>query len=292
MKKQIPILALLICCMIWGSTFVVIKNVSSVIDPYLLSTLRNGIAALILFLYILVSKNNECLKNKDSIKKGFIIGLFLAGIYIVQTIGLKFTSSNHSAFITSSAVIIVPLILVILGKYKITKQQIISISIIVVGIYFLTNSNLGGKYNIGDIITFIGAFICAGHIILSGIFVRKTDFLSLVFYQFLFGSVLSLIALGMHSGGNEIQFEKGFIRELLYLGVVGTFFCFFVTVWAQKYVSTIYTMMIFSLEPVFASITSYVFKGEIFTQTEIYGAIGIFTGLIFYSIPSKKVTNQ
>ena len=292
MKKQIPILALLICCMIWGSTFVVIKNVSTVIDPYLLSTLRNGIAAIILFLYILLSKNIECLKNKKSIKEGFVLGLFLAGIYIVQTIGLQFTSSNHSAFITSSAVIIVPLILVILGRHQITKQQILSISIIVIGIYLLTNVGASGEYNIGDVITFIGAFICAGHIILSGIYVRKTEFLSLVFYQFLFGAILSLVALQINSGGKEIQFENGFLREILYLGIVGTFFCFFVTVWAQKYVSTIFTMMIFSLEPVFASISSYIYNGEIFTQIEIYGAIGIFIGLIIYSIPTKTITNQ
>lgn len=292
MKKQIPILALLICCMIWGSTFVVIKNVSSVIDPYLLSTLRNGIAAIILFIYLLLSKNKECLKNKKSIREGVVLGFFLAGIYIVQTIGLQFTSSNHSAFITSSAVIIVPLILVILGRHKITKQQIISISIIVVGIYFLTNTGKTGEYNIGDTITFIGAFICAGHIILSGIYVRKTEFISLVFYQFLFGALISIIALFINSRGREIQYESGFIREILYLGIVGTFFCFFVTVWAQKYVSTIFTMMIFSLEPVFASISSYIYNGETFTQIEVYGALGIFIGLIIYSIPAKKITDQ
>ncbi len=291
MKKQIPILALLVCCMIWGSTFVIIKNVSTEIDPYLLSTFRNGIATFILLMYIFISRKKELLKNKKSIKKGFILGFFLAGIYIVQTIGLKFTSSNHSAFITSSAVIIVPLILVIFGKHKITKQQIISISVIVVGLYFLTNIGTTNTYNTGDIITFIGAFVCAIHIILSGIYVRKTDFLSLVFYQFLFGTIVSLVALGLNSRGNVIQFETGFLREILYLGIVGTFFCFFVTVWAQKYVSTIFTMMIFSLEPVFASISSYIYNGEIFTQIEVYGAICIFLGLIFYSIPSKRVSN-
>lgn len=288
MKKQIPILALLICCMIWGSTFVVIKNVSSKMDPFLLSTFRNGIAVLILLPYILLSKKTACLKNKKSVKDGFIIGFFLAGIYIVQTIGMIFTTSNHSAFITSSAVIIVPVLLVLFRKHKITLQQIISILIITIGLYFLTNTKQKEEYNIGDIITFIGAFICAAHIIFSGIFVKKTDFLSLVFYQFVFAGIISFIGLLINIKGLEIHFENGYLLEILYLGAIGTFFCFFVTVWAQKYISTIYAMMIFSLEPVFASISSYVYSGELFTQLEIYGAMGIFLGLIFYNIPLKK----
>ncbi len=290
MKKWIPILALIICCMIWGSTFVVIKNVSTKLNPYLLSTFRNGIAVLILFVLIVLSKKSECLKNKLSIKYGFVTGLFLAGIYVVQTTGLQFTSSNHSAFITSSAVIIVPIILILFRRHKITIQQIISISVIMCGLYFLTNAGTQNEYNIGDIITFIGAFICAVHIILSGIYVRKTELLSLVFYQFLFAAILSFIGLIIHTQGGEIQFEKGYLKEILYLGMIGTLFCFFVTVWAQKYINTIFTMMIFSLEPVFASITSYLYSGEIFTKIEIYGAIGIFFGLIIYSIPLKKRT--
>ncbi len=288
MKSRIPILALLICCMIWGSTFVVIKNVSSKIDPYLLSTFRNGIAVIILLSYILISKKSACLKNRKSVKEGFIIGFLLAAIYVVQTIGMKYTSSNHSAFITSSAVVIVPILLVLFRKHKINIQQIVSIIIICCGLYYLTNSGTQSEYNIGDIITFVGAFICAAHIIFSGIFVKGTDFLSLVFYQFLFAGLISVIGLFLNLKGLTFQFEKGYLYEILYLGAFGTFFCFFVTVWAQKYISTIYTMMIFSLEPVFASISSFLYSGELFTRLEVYGAIGIFTGLIFYSIPLKK----
>jgi drug/metabolite transporter (DMT)-like permease len=287
MKKWIPILALIICCMIWGSTFVVIKNVSSAINPYLLSTFRNGLAVLIMFPIIFFSSKRACLKNKESLKYGFITGTFLAGIYVVQTTGLQFTSSNHSAFITSSAVIIVPIILVLLRRHKLTFQQVFSILIIMVGIFFLTNTGSKSSYNIGDIITFIGAFICAGHIILSGIYVRKTELLSLVFYQFLFATFLSFIGLLFHTKGVKIQFEEGYLFEILYLGIIGTLFCFFVTVWAQKYISTVYAMMIFSLEPVFAAISSYVYSGETFTEIEVFGAIGIFAGLIIYSIPLK-----
>jgi drug/metabolite transporter (DMT)-like permease len=290
MKKQIPILAILFCCMIWGTTFVVLKDISDKIDPYLLSTLRNCISFVLLIPIILISKNRESFKNIPAIKSGFILGTILSAIYIVQTIGLQFTSANHSAFISCSAVILVPVILVIFTKQRITLKQIISILIVTIGIYFLTNVGNDFSLNSGDLITLLSAFIVASHIILSGHFVRKVDFLGLVFYQFLFAAILSYIGLFLNSyfTGKEIIFEKSSINGVLYLGVLGSLFCFFVTVWAQKFVSTIFTAMIFSLEPLFAALTSYFYIGETFTFSEVIGAITIFSGLIIYSLTGKK----
>ena len=289
MKKWLPIISLLLCCMIWGSTFVAIKSVSSEINPFLLSTVRNSLAVIIMLPIILLSSKRHCLKNRISIKYGFIAGFFLAEIYVVQTTGMQFTSSNHSAFITSSAVVIVPIILVIFRRHKITSQQIVAICTTMIGIYFLTNSSKTTEYNIGDILTFFGAFICAIHIILSGIYVRKTELFGLVFYQFLFGAILSYVGFVINTKGVEIHIQSKYLFEILYLGIVGTLFCFFVTVWAQKYVTTIFTMMILSLEPVFASLTSYVHSGATFTKIEIVGAIGILIGLVIYNIPLNRI---
>jgi drug/metabolite transporter (DMT)-like permease len=77
----------------------------------------------------------------------------------------------------------------------------------------------------------------------------------------------------------------------LYLGFVGTLFCYFVTVWWQKKVSTMYTALIFSLEPIFASITSYFVLGEYFNTNEFIGAALIFISIIYYSLPKKFLLN-
>lgn len=291
MKKWIPALSLLICCMIWGTTFVAVKEVSSKINPFLLSTLRNCIAVVILLPIILLSKHRVALMNKEAMKNGAILGIILASIYIVQTIGLKYTSSTHSAFITCSAVLMVPLMLVFSGKQRLTNKQIMSIIVVAVGLYLLTSTNINDPFNVGDIITFIGAIICAIQIIAAGYYVRKTEFIGLIFYQFLFSGIISVIGLLIYKivSKEEIQFEASSYFGVAYLGVLGTLFCFFITVWAQKYISTIYTAMIFALEPVFASISSYAYYGEIFTALEVIGAIGIITGLIIYNIPTKKV---
>jgi drug/metabolite transporter (DMT)-like permease len=286
----LPILAILGCCLIWGTTFTVVKDVSKSIDPFLLSGLRNLIATLALFIYLGITKNWKNLLNKDSLKSGFVLGVLLGTIYISQTIGIIFTSANHSAFITCSAVIMVPIILFLFGWEKFNRKQTLSIIMVAIGLFLLTlKSGLSG-FNLGDLITLAAAVICAIHIVFSGLYVRKYNFLSLIFYQFFFAGLVSFAGLFSKQSLNNfppILCENDALFNVLYLGLLGTLFCYFVTVWGQKHISTTYIALIFSLEPLFASVTNYIILNEVFTKKEFIGAVIIFGGILLYSIPKK-----
>lgn len=289
-KNYLPVLAIFVCCLIWGTTFSIVKDASTIIDPYLLSTFRNLIATILLLAYLLISKKFNQLFNKKALRYGAVLGVLLGVIYVSQTIGLIFTTSNHSAFISCSAVIMAPIFMYFLGWQKFTIKQIVSIVIVSIGLYFLTINASILHINIGDFITFLAAIVCAFHLILSGHYVRKTDFLSLIFYQFLFAFGSSLLGLFVNQSLHNFEpilFKDEALFNVLYLGVLGTTFCFFVTVWAQKYVSTVYAALIFALEPLFASITNYFVLNEGFTNREFFGAGLIIAGLLIYSIRFK-----
>ena len=286
----IPILAILGCCLIWGTTFTVVKDVSNSIDPFLLSGFRNLIATSVLFVYFIITKKGKILLDKNSLRTGFVLGVLLGTIYISQTIGITFTSANHSAFITCSAVIMVPVILFLFGWEKFNKKQILSILMVAIGLVLLTlKSGLSG-FNLGDLITLAAAVICAMHIVFSGLYVRKYNFLSLIFYQFFFAGLVSFCSLFSKQAFYNfppILFENDAIYNVLYLGLLGSLFCYFVTVWGQKHVSTTYIALIFSLEPLFASVTNYLVLNEVFTTKEFIGAVIIFGGILLYSVPKK-----
>ena len=290
-KKHLPLAAIFMCCLIWGTTFTIVKDASESIDAYLLSGLRNVIAVIVLFVYILAKRKTDILLDKQSMLSGAVLGVLLGTIYISQTFGIAFTTANHSAFITCSAVIMVPIILFLFGWQKFTIKQIISIVCVAVGLILLTLKSEFSSFNVGDLITFAAAIICAFHIVASGHYVRKLNFLSLIFYQFIFAALISFIGLFVQQGlisDLPVLFTNEAIFNVLYLGLLGTLFCYFVTVWGQKHVSTVYIALIFSLEPLFASITNYFVLGETFTSKEFLGAIVIFIGIVLYSIPWRK----
>ncbi len=289
--KKKYILLLVFCCLIWGSTFTVIKDITTKVDAFLLSSLRNWIAVLAFLIYLIISKKLHTLKNKSAIKYGIILGVIIGAIYIVQTIGLNITSSTHSAFITSSAVILVPILLLFSGQNKLDKTQISTIGIVGIGIYFLTNGNSNSSYNLGDVLTLICAVICALNIILSGEYVRKSELNGIIFYQFLFAGIISTIALLIKTGitKDEIIFELDAIPSILYLSLIGTLLCYFIMIYVQQYISTILTAMILSLEPIFATTASYFYTGETITLIELFGGLLIISGITYYNLKSEKI---
>lgn len=291
MKNIKPILLVTLCCIIWGTTFTVVKETTTKINPFLLSTARNSIATILLILYLIFSKKLIKLKNIKSIIYGSTIGIILAIIYISQTFGLNYTTANNSAFISSVTVILIPIILIFIGKVVLNKKQVFSILIVMLGLYLLTIKNGLISINTGDLITFGATFICALHIILSGIYVNKTEFLSLIFYQFLSASLFSIIGYIIFMpeiiSSSLIQ-DSSTILRVLYLGILGTFFCFFVTVWCQQFIGSIFLALIFSMEPIFAGVTNYIVLDEKFSSKELLGAIVIFIGIIAYSISKNN----
>ena len=295
MKNIKPIILVIICCIVWGSTFTVVKETSDKLNPFILSTSRNLIASVLLLFYLILFKKFKLLNNRKVFFKGSIIGFILAVIYISQTIGIKYTTANNSAFITSTSVILVPLILIIGRKATLNIKQILSVIIVMFGLYFLTIKSGLDSLNQGDFITLGAAFVCAAHIVISGYYVNKTEFLALIFYQFFTAFIVSFIGYLIFKSPNESisLFDSNivFIR-VLYLGVLGTLFCYFITVWSQKFIGSIFLALIFSLEPIFASVTNFIVLGEKFNSRELIGAIIIFVGLILYSVSKLKFSNN
>jgi drug/metabolite transporter (DMT)-like permease len=260
--NKFPIIMLILATVIWGSTFAVVKDTMNTVNEYYLIFVRSIIAALPLLILTLY-KNPRSLFNKDIIRKGAIIGIALGLTYGFQNLGMLYTSAGNSAFIMASNVIFVPIFLYVFYKNRFNGKSIISILIVVLGLGLLTYRD-GTSLNPGDLLTLVGAAITALHIIWTGRFVKNSDLLALVTYQFIFSALLSFIASLIAS---PESFTASYSMEswsaMIYLGLLGSLFCYFITVWAQKYLSYVTVTLIFSLEPIFAAIFSFYILGEI-----------------------------
>lgn len=277
-------LLLLLVTIVWGTTFFIVKDTVQEVDEYFIVATRNLIAAFLMLAYMMIKKPLLML-HRRSIFQGAALGIMLAVMYASQTIGLKYTSAGHSAFITSIAVIFVPVILFLFYGFSFKNKEITGFIIVTAGLFFLTY-DFETAINIGDLITLVTAFTAGFHIVLSGRFVSKSHSLSLITWQFIFASVFSFMAFFI-SGNPAGDISTGSWISIIYLGAIGTLFCYFVSVWAQNYVSSINVALIFSLEPVFAAIFSFFALGEILNLIEISGAMLILAGIIYYQLPAR-----
>lgn len=290
--KNLALVLLVIVCLVWGSTFVIVKNVVDILDASTLVLYRSLLAAIPMLFVVLFQKKWHLLKDKALLKQGALIGFFLFGTYYIQSIAIQHTSAGHSAFITGSAVILVPLLLFLFFKNKILPKGWVASILVFGGLAMLSIGEGGGQQAIdpikGDLLTFGAAIVCALHIIYSGKYAKTAALMPLIFLQFFFCSLAAFLATLYH-GTTLISVEllQESSTSILYLGFIGTLFCYFVFVWGQKYVNSISVALIFSLEPVFAGIMAWYYNNEQMGTREILGAVIMMIGILLYESPIR-----
>src|SRR5215470_15043581 len=159
-------LALAFCTLLWGSTFVVVKNSLDRSSVFVFLALRFSLAGVCMAAF---RPQVFRVLQRDEIFAGVRLGFFMFCGYAFQTAGLKYTSASNSGFITGSSVVLVPLILALFWGRRATLWVYVGTIAAAAGLYFLTVPASGVAHlNRGDVLTFFAAGSYAVHIILVG----------------------------------------------------------------------------------------------------------------------------
>ncbi|MGC9358806.1 MAG: EamA family transporter, partial [Anaerolineae bacterium] len=89
--------ALLLVALVWGSTFVMVKQAIEAYPVFPFLAIRFGIGGLTLALLCIGTRARI---TWHAVKSGALLGLLLFGGYAFQTIGLQWTSASKAGFIT------------------------------------------------------------------------------------------------------------------------------------------------------------------------------------------------
>ncbi len=128
-------LGLLFITVIWGSAFVVVKDVSSAMPPSYIVVIRFGIAAVCL---CLIFWKRLPRIGRTELLGGLVIGFFNVLGFELQTYGLQKTTAGNSAFLTAVYCVIVPFLYWIVKKKKPGIYNIISAFLCIAGVGLLS----------------------------------------------------------------------------------------------------------------------------------------------------------
>jgi drug/metabolite transporter (DMT)-like permease len=270
-------LLLVLVTLIWGSTFVVVKEALVDASPLPFLGIRFTLAGILLFLVM-----SRGLGERQALGPGFLLGVFLFAGYLFQTTGLLYTTPSKSAFITGFAVILVPFLQVLHG-FRLRAATIAGALLGLAGIYFLVLPSGLHAVNRGDVLTLFGAASFAVHIVLVGSYTRRFSFRRLVPVQILVVGLLAAAALPLNLDF-RLHWTAGLIGALLLTAVLATGFAFSVQNWAQQFTPPAHTALIFALEPVFAALTSRLVLGERLGGKVFMGSALILAGMVISEI--------
>lgn len=277
-------LYMILITLIWGATFTFIKVSLAYTNAAGFVAARFGIAALCMLPFVI---KRFAHLNRFVLLSGIVLGLLNGFGYYGQTIGLKTISSADSAFITSTTVVIVPLLLPFFKLGKPHYSEFIAVIICLLGVYVLTGANIK-NINLADGFTLVCAFTSAlGILYLQVVSKHITDFILFAWLQIMAAGFVPLTAALVH---HQMVFIWNYhlIVGLLYCALISTAITFFLQSRYQQYTSPTRVGLIFSLEPVFGTLFAAAFDAEPLTHSIIVGGGIILASLILADIKNWR----
>jgi drug/metabolite transporter (DMT)-like permease len=281
-KRLLADVALGVCALIWGTTFVVIKDALANVSVVAYLALRFGLAAIVMA--IIYCRTLRDLTRR-AVSAGVQIGVFMFGGYVFQIAGLKYTTPSKAAFVTGMFVVFVPILLALFGHRRISVWIWLGAGAAFVGLYFLTLSPGGfGELNRGDPIVFVCAIMFALHMIFIGRYVGRHSVAVLSFLQVATTAVLSIVLLLLTAAAGwehpRVVWSGYLVFAILLTALGATVLGFSLQTWAQQYASPSHAAILVSLEPVFAALTSLLLAREHLGRRVLLGAALIFVGIL------------
>ena len=270
---------IILATIIWGSSFVVMKNSVDVLPTFWLLAIRFSASAIVLAI-VFLPRWKVC--DKQYLIGGTVMGFCLFVAYTFQTYGLERTTPGKNAFFTAVYCVIVPFLYWIIAKRRPDKFNVLAAFLCIGGIALVsvTGSN-ASAFNLGDVLTLIGGFFFACHIVAVAKYSEGRDIFILTTLQFASFAIFSWIGvLVTQTTVSPSVFNQDLIFGLAYLVIFSSCGALLFQNIGQKYTAPATAAALLSLEAPFGVLFSILLTDERPTALMFLGFALIFLAVV------------
>jgi len=289
-RKQKAILLTILAGILWGTSFPAIKIGLNYVDAILFVFLRFLIASIVMFIVVLASGKFEL---KVSNKKLLIfLGLTNGIAYLLQYIGMNYTTAAKAALFVNLTVIWVVLISPRATGEHFGKNKTIGIISGIIGLFLVTtNLNLESMNDgqlLGDLLVILAGVVWAFFIVYNKKLVNKEKGLIQSIIWILPITLLPIIPFVLLSSSNILLIPiEGWIA-IFYTAIFCWVIPYYLWLEGLKHVSASTSTILLLTEILVATAISVVFLDEIITLITGIGAIFIIAALLLVSKQSNN----
>lgn len=214
-------------------------------------------------------------------RAGLACGLVLLAAYVLQTVGLRYTTSSASAFLTYLFVVIVPLLSAVVLRRRPAPATLLALSFATAGLVMLHN----GRWQLGwgELLTVGCAVALAVHILLLGRFAPRYDPVRFTAVQLATVGVACLVPGGLGGGYGFTAFAW---VAAVTTGIAVSAVAFLLQMWAQKVLSPTRTALLLLIEPIVAALFGFI-AGDQLGFLDLAGAGLILMGVLAVTFTSS-----
>lgn len=275
---------LLAIVIVWGWTFVVVKDAVAVVGvlPFLAVRFAIGAGGVALF--------TARLGEWRSFATGAWIGIVLAAAYLLQTVGLQSSTATNTGLITGLFIVFAPLANRVLFGVPTSGLLWAAITVSLCGLALLTGADPRGLQP-GDPFTLGGAACFGLHVALLDRYSKGHRAVTLAAGQLSAAAVLFACVWAIRE---PLAWPPANVwPALLLTGGIATAAAFFVQTYVQQRLSAVETGMIMLTESIFAAIFGQVLMGDRLRGAQIVGAV-LLVAAVFAAeiVPLLRRTRQ
>lgn len=274
--------------LIWGSSFVVMKDTINAFEPSWLIGVR-FLATGALLTVVFFGRMRRAL-DVGTIRAGAILGVLIFIAYWAQTVGLNFTTPGKNAFLTDIYCVLVPFMFWFVTKRCPTRYNLIAGVLCIAGVGFVSLSGDSFSIDFGDFMTIVGGVFFGAHIVATAVFAKDRDAVVITIYQFWISGVLGIMVGALTEPAPDfavVPIEQ--YANMAYLVIMCTCVAMVFQNVALKHVNPSQASLLLSLESVFGVAFSVALYGEELTLPLIVGFVLIFCAIVLSeAFPLRK----
>lgn len=240
-------LALVAITLVWGSTFVIIKDAVETMPIASFLAVRFGIATLVL---LVIRPRALARLDRRSWLLGATLGVLYGAGQLLQTWGLSLTSPSISGFVTALYVVFTPLIVAVVLRRRVEPIAWLSMLIALAGVATLSLQGL--SIGDGELLTALAAFVYAAHIVALSDWSRGRDPVALSIVQLGACALVTAVFVPVE-GGARLPDTNVEWFAVLYTAIAAGILVLLLQTWAQSRIAPTKAAIVMMLEPVFAA---------------------------------------
>ncbi|MFA6503297.1 MAG: DMT family transporter [Candidatus Paceibacterota bacterium] len=275
--------AFFIAAVLWGTSFAFQKTLLVFISPYSFIFWNFAVAFIILFCYATIKGSNLLYR----LPEGLFLGALLAGIELFQTVGLAFTSSANTVFISNLGMLLIPYAGWMLFRHRVSLKDNVTVLLAVIGMYLL----VGGVHGFG----FGEAMLVLSAVCMAAYFPYLRRFEGEKSSHVLVLSVQQFFAVTVIAGAVVLYAQESFavpspilgnlFIQILVFTAIPYMMILWASQWADEMVAAIYDGVV---EPLVTCVVAWGFFAEPTTRASVLGALLMVVAFSFASLFSGK----
>ncbi len=283
---------------VWGTTYFGIRVAVETIPPWYITSIRQGIAAIIIMVILLYKKQLSWI-GWANFKLQFIpavLMIVLANGF--TTIAEQTLPSGLTSIMSALSPVVIFIGSILFGLQKPSIKGFVGVALGFLGVVFIFKDGLGAildpNYIIGVLFLSIAILAWSSGTIYSKKHIHKSNNIALnLFYQFSIAAIIQFVlAIIFSPNANLNDWSSRSILAMLYLAVFGSVLAFFCYLYALKRVTAVQVSILNYINTIIAVFLGWLFLDEVITSDFIIATGLIIAGVFIINYKKKEKLDQ